>query len=58
MPNEPKPESIYNVPEPMEKSFGLPQPAQIPAPPQHVIDNIVKPAAPSVAPAPAPDKKP
>ena len=58
MPDEIKPESISNDPAPFSKGYGLPQPVQIPAPPQHVIDNIVKPAAPSVAPAPAPDKKP
>ena len=58
MPNEIKPESICNDPAPFSKGFGLPQPAQIPAPPQTVIDNIVKPATPSIAPALAPDKKP
>lgn len=60
MPDEIKPDMIYDAPDIFEKGYGLPQTVQIPAPPQTVIDNIVKPNAPSVAPAPAPvpDKKP
>ena len=57
MPNEIKTDSICNDSAPFTRGFGLPQPAQIPAPPQTVIDNIVKPTGPSVAPAPVPDKE-